>query len=902
MGKPNRSIRDKRQRPNLTRLLDLNGNANADRNVRSQDPLPAIPADFSVSFLCRRSIAQNVRSFIAIGDSDNNQYTIRGGASGFTAAFGLTVRLGATNLVVATNPIEKKIVNQDTDGDIVYGIANFIPSENKVQFFLNGLLDWEETDVLFVPGTTPPATSIYNIGTFFNLNPVNSALASIGKLALYDRPHTVEEALASFFKGGEPAKSMYGNVISFVPFNEKYAPGSVIYGSTQEFNHFKPVNTVLLGSTPPREGFGGWTDDDGGTLTGNSVLLSLPDLSVISRSSKLFFTRGASYVDINFLFIGDASITTKECRVKRTSDDGLIKTVTITATGTIRISTGSINEPFYLELFFDKTGTGTGNQIVQWNQHDIKVADFPIRLDLNNYLAGEVGETEPATTEKAGISYDRLFDQLPNNWGLRSDGVDQGAKDETLSTPINLGNYDNGIYLDFIVHETDANIPFLVDGFNQSAINDPSFYIRHSVSGGGGYTLRLWLFTDFTNFHRATIRLTGGQDLQFNKRYRLLLQYIDEDFANAEIFIDNKPADITPQGVAGSAYVGDLIVNSLAINQIRNDAVNFYGHNTVFDLAFLDGILTPEERKDLFKDGLMPAGKLVERFRFEKRSDANVNSDILGNTLALLNYNLPDFHTYYKALPGGFSEPVQALDLTTERLEISGFAGLSNLVEWTLTQAYSKAEDQFDLGGDRYFFSGGVFPTEYFYINSTPVANQLQVRIQKAGVGLISAFIEDVDIGKIHEITVRQSVNDPLSPTQNIVSIFINARKVFEQLFGLSEYDLSSQDPYYINSFTSGGLQMEHRLIQFAINFRALSDDEILEAHNHQQFDGLPDDTELVLNMNQGSFSEDGVDVLVLNEGREPSLITKAVGFTGATSADRLTDLLSKLVTVNSLR
>lgn len=900
MGKPNRTIRERRKRPNMVRLLDLNGSVNADRNLRSQNVLPAIPAEFSVSFLCRRNLAQNVRSFIAIGDSDNNQYTIRGGASGGTASFGITIRLASVNLLVQTNAVERKIENQDSGNQILHGVANFKPAENKVEFFLNGVLDWEFTDVLYVDGTVPPATSIYNIGTFFNLATINSSLASIGKLALFDRAHTPEEALASFLKGGEPAKSMYGNVISFIPFNEKYYAGSVAYGSVQEFNHFKPVIVTVLGTND--EGFGGWTDDDGGTVNANSVFLSLPDLTIVTRTSKLFFTRGASFVDINFLSIGDASITTKEIRVRRTSDNGLIKTVTVTAAGLNRVDVGSIHEPFYLEMFFDKTLTGTGNQIVQWNRHEIKTADFPVVLDLNNYLLDEAGETQPATQEKV-ISYDRDDAAVPaNNWGLRfAAASNQGANNAALGNPINLGIYNNGVYLDFIVHEADGNIRFLVDGFDQANINNPAFTIRYSQSGSG-YVIWLWLYTDFSNFHRATLNLPGGNVFELNKRYRLHVEYTSEDFSTAIVYVNGKEAVVIPQGVAGSSSLNPLIVNSLSICQNAPAGATFFGNATINDLAFTDGLITREERIELFKNGILPPGKLIERIRFEKRSDATVNSDVLINSLTLSNFTLANFNTYYKALPGAFSEPVQALDLTTERIELSGFGGIPAIREWTQTIVYKKDQDQFDPAGSRYFFAGGTFPTEYFYINSTGVPNQLQIRIQKSGVGLFSQIIEDVDVGKISSITVRQKVDNPASPTTRTIALFITGRKIFEVTGNIEGYDFTSQDPYLINAFPPDSFHQQMNLIQYSLNFRALTDDEILNAYAHQQLDGLPEDTEVVLNMNQGSFTENGVDVLILNEGIESAITIKALGFTGGTSALQLTDLLSKLVTVNSLK
>jgi predicted secreted protein len=320
-------------------------------------------------------------------------------------------------------------------------------------------------------------------------------------------------------------------------------------------------------------------------------------------------------------------------------------------------------------------------------------------------------------------------------------------------------------------------------------------------------------------------------------------------------------------------------------------------------------LLGGEERISLLRDSIIPSG-LIERVNPEKRSDNQINTT-LNNQLILTNFTLANYDNYYVDRETGLPEIKEYLQLdSTKSINIPSavFSQISG-EDIDVVLEYQK----------------GTIPvaaTEIYldFFNSTD-NQRLQHTVQIGNPSrLRSIFTTSSDTTQRFRDMILGIDDRSISLTLSLFergNVTINSGIQLRQFqngeaTGSNSGSFGSQDlPIVWSNFTANSLSGDMKFISLTIierNGQRFNQKSMLRKWDNSflstKFDLNPGDQIIAhYNSNGSSYSEDGTDVLlreyVTDDGTTDATVT---GFTGATSALELADLLTNVANINTLR
>lgn len=508
---------------------------------------------------------------------------------------------------------------------------------------------------------------------------------------------------------------------------------------------------------------------------------------------------------------------------------------------------------------------------------------------LINFTDNEVGAIQPATQDSIIDVYSK---QVAVNWGLNFNGVDQAAFLNPLISNIVLGSINFAFYFDFY-YKSDIGVSYALESFRSSGIpfirlqttnlkNQLQFGVRENATG------------DATN---STINF--AEDFQDGERVRLIVSITDPTNTSNWSFFSNKR--IATVGFSGSLVGGISIdISALFVCRRNTGAPNKEWSNFTWNqILFFDDFLILEEIFQLLKNGTVNTSKLVEQVNFEKTSSANVET-LLGNQLALENFNLSNFDNYYVEKDSALPEIKEGLLLNN-----------SQIITFPSDLATSLSDNQIAF----------VISLKYQLPFSNPTSNELLLntagpRIQVLTDGRIRFNNRNVFDYKGAADPIPESieeyvfVNNPLSfdVSNQANTIFANSRFLANRR-NISAFTFDG------TSITISGIPSGVYILRFDIYklinrnsgeslFRNNDKKNVVSIYNNSLLSSKQNQWNLQASyrLNSNAFIEDGVDVKLIEALGNSLFNANVTGFTGATPADQLADLLTNIVKIDSLR
>lgn len=559
--------------------------------------------------------------------------------------------------------------------------------------------------------------------------------------------------------------------------------------------------------------------------------------------------------------------------------------------------------PLSQKYYFNDAGTLKAWDVVSQYGN----GNAPIHAALTNFTVSQVGGDQPANQNKVidvyskniSIDWGILFEDISGTRRVRVD-----ANGNLISTSTN--NFCFGLEFSAIGNTTESDAMTLLNDNGGNAWWD----LRYQVTAGN-LSIRI-----------SPIVPTGGSTflrwesipIEFNRTHKLLIYKSTDDANNWTMYFDGSL--IPPQTVQNP---GDLIGNDLpsynfgSINSGFTNPIRQLKNTIVYRGFITNGLISDADRRNYFQNDVVPSN-LLEDVNYGKVNDfttLSVRSRFGNRPQVYEGFQVGQEDDLFRERQSGLPEIKEGLTLNSSRF-IS--------IPQTVFQHVSGEDIDIILE-----YKKGTIPvatTQDYLDFNNPIDNQRllhRVAIENP-VRLRSIFNVTGDSAQEFKDMVI-GVDDQM--VSLALALFKREAVSLDSGISFNQYENGIQTgltagsfgtnalPINWSNFTTNRLSGDMLFVSLTMiqrknqrfnrrSFIKKWDNSLLST----EFDLEPGDRVIAhYNSNGASYFEDGVNVLlreyIMNDGTTDATVT---GFSGATPADQFADLLTNIVTIDSLR
>ena len=492
--------------------------------------------------------------------------------------------------------------------------------------------------------------------------------------------------------------------------------------------------------------------------------------------------------------------------------------------------------------------------------------------ELINFTDAEVGADNLGETTAIKEFYNK---EVLNPFAVTFDGTNH-IRNGALPTTFNLGSTVT-FFVDCILPASGTIFDFVQTDFgfrmSRGATSRVQLLIYEASSGVPSVTLTQ--NTGIWNF-----------DLENEKRFKCVFEY---DFATSRFKMYWNNIDVTSTGIANTLSGLSFVINKayFGANYVASSLAS--GRGGVKSVYIYNSLTTSKERRKFFFQDKKPLSS-VYNVDFTKRNNT-VQSDSLGNDLDFINFDTSKYNNYFIESNSLLPEIKQALKFNEL---VDGYLTVPNFLE---TATYKK--HVFIIGctindinsiQSLYDFSGLLGPTAREIARIASGQYYFKPFKQSGGEQLVNIGNETLNTP---QFLIFNKQNGKIQHNGN--SLF-DSLSTSDANFNISDLEMLGYPGFSI-SFLGN-------VFFIAWVEDSMTDKEIFELCNNTltaKQSALNSKCRALYNFNEGSFSEDGANVLLKDySGNDHDAIV--TGLTGATSADKLLDVPNHLVDINELR